>query len=342
MPADLVSSATKLLTPELLSRIASALGLDRAAIEKAASAGIPGILAAFLSLVGRPGGAERLSDAVAQQQPNILTNIANVIGGAGQKELVDSGLGALSSLLGGNTLSTLSNAVARYTGIGEAGTKSLMGLLGPMLMGVLGQQQRASGLDASGLARMLQSQKSSIARALPSGFANYLSGSGILDSVTGAAAKSSAAPEAAREASQWNWALPVLALLALGAIGWYLLTRTPTEPVATLPAPEADTSAQSPGPATFIVTADEAKTWIGRPVFSSDNKKVGEIMEITRDPGNKVTDVYIDAGTSLGIGATRYHVTSDEVREVRPDSLVLTLTESEANAKSQAGDRQQQ
>jgi hypothetical protein len=64
MPADLVSSATKLLTPELLSRIASALGLDRAAIEKAASAGIPGILAAFLSLVGRPGGAERLSDAV--------------------------------------------------------------------------------------------------------------------------------------------------------------------------------------------------------------------------------------------------------------------------------------
>ena len=50
---------------------------------------------------------------------------------------------------------------------------------------------------------------------------------------------------------------------------------------------------QKAGGATFVVTADEARNWIGRPVYSSDNKKIGEIIEITRDPSNKVTDVYV-------------------------------------------------
>jgi hypothetical protein len=269
----------------------------------------------------------------------MLTNLANMIGGPGQKQMLDAGLGSLSSLLGGNTLSTLTGAVSRYAGFGEAGAKGLMGLLGPMLMGLLGQQQRAGGLDAAGLARLLESQKASIARALPSGFASYLSGSGILDAVTGAAAKSWTGSEATRRSSDWSWVLPVVGLIALGAVAWYLFGRAPTQ-IVTLP--PAATSTQTPGAATFIVTADEASALVGRPVYSSDSKKVGAVIEITRDPSNKVIDVYIDSGSSLGIGATRYRVRSHQVREVKPDSIVLTLTEPEANAMSQAGEKQAQ
>ena len=46
-------------------------------------------------------------------------------------------------------------------------SKSLMGLLAPVVMGVLGQQRRTSGLDATGLARLLTSQKDNIASAIP-------------------------------------------------------------------------------------------------------------------------------------------------------------------------------
>ena len=99
---------------------------------------------------------------------------------------------------------------------------------------------------------------------------------------------------------------------------------------------------QTPGGATFIVTADEAKNWVGRPVYSSDNKKIGEILEIKRDPDNKVTDVYVDTGTFLGVGGTRYRVTSDQVQEVKPDGLVLTLKESEVKSVPQAGENQKQ
>jgi hypothetical protein len=123
MPTNLVSSVTKVLTPDFLARVASGLGIDRALVEKGSSASVPALLAALTSLVAKPGGAAKLSDVVAQQQPGILTSIANVIGGSGQKELADSGLGALSSLLGGSTVSALTSAVSKYSGLGDNGSK---------------------------------------------------------------------------------------------------------------------------------------------------------------------------------------------------------------------------
>ena len=343
MPTNLVSSVTKVLTPDLLARIASGLGIDQALVEKASSASIPALLATLSSLVAKPGGAAKLSDAVAQQQPGILTSIANVIGGSGQKELIDTGLGALSSLLGGSTISALTGAVSKYAGLGDNGSKSLMGLIAPLLMGVLGQQQRASGLDASGLADLLQSQKDNIVRALPPGFAKYLSGTGILDRVTGPTARPE--PAYARppssSATTPSWLLPALGILAIGALAWYLFSGPAKETVATLPT-KVETPAQMPGKAIFMVRADEAKNWIGRPVYSSDNKKIGEITEITRDPDNKATEVYIDTGSFLGIGATRYRVTSEQIQEVKPDGLVLTLKETEVKAVPQTGENQKQ
>jgi len=339
MPTNLVASVTKILTPELLARIASGLGLDQAALEKGTAASVPALLAALVSLVAKPGGPAKLSDAVAQQQSGILTSIANVIGESGQKELIDTGLSKLSSLVGSSTVSALTSAVSKYAGIGEGGSNDLMGLLGPLLMGVLGQQQRASGLDASGLAQLLNSQKDNIVRALPSGFAKYLSGTGILDRVTGPTIQQRTPPEQ----SQLGWLLPALALIAVGAIAWYLFSRAPMETVTKLPPSQAEAPVHGPSVVRFIVTLDEAKNWIGRPVYSNDGKKVGEIIELKRDPDNRVTDVFVDTGTFLGIGANRYHVTSEQVQEVKPDGLVLTLKESEVKSVPQtAGEKQQQ
>ena len=328
---------------QLQFRIARRLefGLDGAQVEKALQAGAPALLAALTSLVSKPAGAAALNGAVAQQQPGVLTSLANMIGGSGQKALIDTGVSTLTSLLGGKTTSALTNAVGQYAGIGEGSSKSLMGVLGPVVMGVLGQQQRASGLDATGLANLLASQKDNIARALPAGFASYLSGTGILDRITGPMARPEPAYAKSPSTSMTtpSWLLPALGILAIGALAWYLLSRPATQTVATLPT-KVETPAQMPGKATFIVREDEVKNWIGRPVYSSDNKKIGEIIEIKRDPDNKVTELYVDTGSFLGIGATRYRVTSEQIQEVKPDGLVLTLKESEVKAVPQAGENQ--
>ena len=50
-------------------------------------------------------------------------------------------------------------------------------------MAALGQQQRASNLDASGLAQLVTSQTDGIIGALPSGVSKYLSDAGLFDSL---------------------------------------------------------------------------------------------------------------------------------------------------------------
>ena len=325
MPTNLVSSATKIFTPELSQRIASGLGLDKAVVDKAVSAGMPGLLAALASLVAKPGGAAKLSDAVAQEQPGILTNIANVLGGAQQGTLIDNGGDMLSSLLGGSTTSALTGAVGRFANIDKGESKDVMGILGPLLMGVLGQQSRASGLNASGLAQLIGSQKDNIARALPASFASYLSGTGILDAVTGPTAKDLTRSEPT--SSERGWVLPVLGAIAIAALAWNLFNGETTR-TATVP------------PMKTILSADEANGWIGRPVFSADGKKVGEVIEVKRDPENKVTELSVDTGTDLGMGATQYRVTSEQIQAVRPNGLVLTLKESEVKSVPPTGESQ--
>lgn len=262
MSANLISSITQILSPTIIARIASGLGLDKTQTEKALQAGVPGLLAALVSLITRPGGASALNGAVAQQQPGLLSNLGNVIGSPTQKSVIDSGTGMLDSLLGGSTTSALANAVSQYGGIGGGISKSLMGLLAPVVMGALGQEQRAKSLDADGLADLLESQKDTIARALPAGFSKYLRGTGVLDSVTSdervatsatassRAGYTTASPpgysDAAREpSSPWRWALPALAVLALLGIAWNLRSGHGPDVTAVTTPPATETPVHS-------------------------------------------------------------------------------------------------
>lgn len=343
MTTNLVSTIAQVLGTDVVARLASNFGIDRSLVERAFQAGVPGLLAALTSLVSKPGGASMLGKAVAQQEPGVLTNLAGVLGGSGQASLADSGTSTLTSLLGAPTMSALTSAVGRFVGIGTETSGNLMGLLGPVVLGVLGQQQRAGGLDAAGLGNLLISQKDNIARAMPSGFSDYLSGAGILDRVGATTARvgpsSYMSPQPASR--HLSWILPVLGLLVLGGLAWYML-RGPTETVATLPPTKVETPITAPERVTIIVPADQVKDWIARPVYSSDNKKVGEIVELRRDPENKVTEAFIDTGNFLGIGAVRYRITSDQIQEVKPDSLTLKLKESEVKDAAQAAEKPKQ
>lgn len=338
MTTNLVSTITQVLNSDIVTRVASSLGLDSAQVAKAFQAGVPGLLAALASLASKPAGATALSKTVAQQEPGVLSSLAGMLAGSGQRNLIDSGASNLTSLLGGTTMSTLSDAVGRYAGVDTGTSKSLMGLLGPVALGVLGQQQRASGLDAPALGGLLASQKDNIARALPADFADFLSGTGILDRVDVKTPRFEPAYSMPKSTSS-NWMLPALGILALGGLAWYLL-RSPTQDVATLPPTKIESSSKAPARVSFVVTEDQAKDWIARSVYSSDNKKIGEIVEIRRDPDNRVTETFIDTGKFLGIGAARYRITSDQIQEVNSDGLVLTLKEAEVTKELQEGENQ--
>jgi hypothetical protein len=133
--------------------------------------------------------------------------------------------------------------------------------------------------------------------------------------------------------------MPVLGTLALLALGWYLISRPMDRTTTADNTPAAQTQARAPGETAFMVAEQDIGKWMHRPVFSSDNTKVGEIVELSRGADDRVTDVYMDAETSLGIGGQRYHITADKIREVRPDGIVLTLSEADVKAMSPAADQ---
>ncbi len=260
MSTNLVSTIIQLLSSNVISRIATSLGLEKTEVQSGVDAGVPALLAALTSLVSKPGGASALNGVIAQQQPGLLSDLSNVIGSSAQDDVMKSGMSAMSSLLGGSTLSSLTSAIGRYAGLGNNASQGLMGLLGPVVMGALGQAQRAGGLDANGLASLLQSQKGNIASALPTGISNYLSGSGILDGLADSAGSASTMTRSSRPdystsakyqdpSSQSRWlptALAALAVLALIGIAWNLRSRTPNEETAvTTPAPKIEAPVES-------------------------------------------------------------------------------------------------
>jgi Bacterial protein of unknown function (DUF937) len=195
MPTNLIALIAQFLTPDMIGRIASALGIDRSLAQKAIDAAIPALLARLAGHASKPEGARQLSNVLAQQGPDALAKLRDAINGP-QRGLGESGWDPSSALLGGGTMNRLSAVIGNFAGIGEGTSKSLLSVLGPVVMGVLGQQQRNTGLDASGLAALLASQREEIAAAIPSGLTNQLSGAGLLDAVNEGARSSAAAASA--------------------------------------------------------------------------------------------------------------------------------------------------
>jgi hypothetical protein len=283
MAVNLVSLVTQFLTPDVIAKIASALGIDRALAQKAVGGAVPAILSGLAGVASTPGGVRQLSNVLAQQQPGMLDNLKNLVGDSGQKGFADAGTSMLSGLLGGDTLAAVTQSVGNFANIGEGASKSLLGMLGPVVMGALGQQQRTAGLDATGLASLLTSQKDQIASAIPSGLADRLDAAGLVDrlsdGVRGNVAAASAAAgrfgdaaeravagssqatyaagnqavQAARSASFGQWPYLVIGLLILGGLVWYFSggstgdkVAQQARPVATQPAKPVETVGAAP------------------------------------------------------------------------------------------------
>ncbi|HMJ65588.1 MAG TPA: hypothetical protein VK615_09575, partial [Candidatus Binatia bacterium] len=77
--------------------------------------------------------------------------------------------------MGGGTILKFGSALSRFTGVSEASTGKLLGVLTPVVLGFLGKQQKSMGLDAGGLAHLLAGQKDNIRAAMPAGLDTALS-----------------------------------------------------------------------------------------------------------------------------------------------------------------------
>jgi hypothetical protein len=167
-------------------------------------------------------------------------------------------------------LAALSKALSSFGGINQGAGRSLLGLLAPLVMGVLGQQQRAGNLGVDGLTRLLDDQKHNIAGALPSGLAASLGSAGLLGGVSdvmrtaagrtagaataGVATAASTAESARRRGG--NWAMYAVGLAVLVAIVWAVSRFAGTPPVEQSAQQGADTASQVAATAESMMVGD--------------------------------------------------------------------------------------
>jgi hypothetical protein len=262
MAANLIAVLEQLLgSNEVLSRIGSLIGLSPERSRSVIGAAVPAILAALVSLAQKPGSRDQLAAAVRNQDPGVLDNLSATLGSGRQNSLIDSGSSLLTSLLGDSKVGGLSAAIAKFAGVNQGSATSLLGALAPVVLGALGREQRAQGLDAQGLAGLLNDQKGSIAQALPAGLASELGSTGLLDgiadrlgegvSTTARAARAEAArtasvatstpaavtgrPSTSGGGSWLRWLIGLLLLALLAWLAWQYLLRDRVEEEAVAP-----------------------------------------------------------------------------------------------------------
>ena len=257
MATNLVSVAMQFLTPDTIAKIASALGLDRSLAQKAIGGAVPALLSMLGDVASTPNGARQLSNVVTQQQFGSHESLKGLMSGANPQALTESGTSMLSGLLGNGAMGTLAQSVGKFAGVGEGSGKSILGLVGPVIFGVLGQQQRQGGLDANGLASLLGSQKDQIAASIPSGLNDLLTSaglsggaegklrSGISDASATASRIAGTSERAVSGAAQAAYATTktatahrpywLLALAVAGALAWYAFGRPSGDIVAAVP-----------------------------------------------------------------------------------------------------------
>lgn len=115
-----------------------------------------------------------------------------------------------------------------------------------------------------------------------------------------------------------------IATIFAATIALPAIAQTTTVPLPTPPA-----AAATPAAAALMLTADQAKLWIGKPVYSSDNTKIGEVAAFARGTDNTVNEMHADIGGFLGMGETRIRVMPAQFK-LQDDRVVLNQTAAQA------------
>jgi hypothetical protein len=97
----------------------------------------------------------------------------------------------------------------------------------------------------------------------------------------------------------------------------------------TTPAPQSPPSAaMTPDASKITLTEEQVKSWINKPVFSSDGKQLGNVAAFKRAADNTVLEVHADIGGVLGFGQTRVSLMPAQFK-LHNDRVTLSLTEKQ-------------
>lgn len=138
-----------------LETLSQSLGADRAKTQIAMGAALPLLVSALARNVATPQGAQALQQALAKDHDgSVLDNLDGVI----RQPDARAGDGILRHVLG-NRRQAVEAGIGKASGLDAKDVSTMLTTLAPVVMGMLGRNQRQQGLDPAALAQMLQGER---------------------------------------------------------------------------------------------------------------------------------------------------------------------------------------
>jgi len=237
MADNLIQAASHYLTPDIIAKLAGVLGESNTSTASLVSAASPMLLSG-MACGNAPGRMDLVSKAMVPTgaaSPSVLDGFGSTVAalassGAGSNSLVETGSSMLGGMFGDKT-SLMTDALSAFSGAKPSSASTVLSLLTPLLVGVMGKSLAGSGQEATpaAVSALLGSNKAAIHDALPSELKSIIAGIPGLGALlclpaVAPAAAVAAAPVAA--AAGFGRFIPwILGALALGFLAWWLLGR---------------------------------------------------------------------------------------------------------------------
>jgi hypothetical protein len=152
----MLESIAGMVAGPLAAQIAKRMGLPEPMVRAAVVAAVPMLLGALAKNTRSEDGAESLYGAVERDHDGaVLEDLDGYVERGGD---IDDGNGILQHTLG-DRQPVAEQAVAQQSGLDSDDVSKLLPMIAPLVMGALGKEERDQGLDAEGLAELVQSQQ---------------------------------------------------------------------------------------------------------------------------------------------------------------------------------------
>lgn len=226
----LLDSISDVIRPGTLTAVAGQLGQSEQQVARGLQMSVAAVGAGLATKTDDRGFMRQLFDLVTTRgadSARALTDPAAMLSqNAAASPAAGAGNQLLSSVFGGSTNSVVS-AIAGATGLRPESATSLLGIAGPLVLGVLGSQVRNSGLNASAFTDWLAGQRDNLLRDAPPALRSVL---GVRDQTTRATeppppitprTEPVTVPNVRRGSDRWLW--PALAAVLVLGVLWNVL-----------------------------------------------------------------------------------------------------------------------
>ena len=243
MSVNLLDTIKRLFTSDLIANAASTLGESQSNMEKAVSGAVPSVLMGLLNKTHINGTtAQGILDLAKQAAGSgVLTNLTALVSHTGSGGRTSEPVNMAVSLLG-DKLGNVNRMIAGYAGIKETSASTVMNMVAPASLAVVGEHAVTDNINAEGLLSLLAEQKASIFTAIPNGM--NLSGALGIDNLKDIGGKIPGAfnqpgnetkyiaervtnytSDAKSGKGRLKWLLPLLLVIIAAALAWYFVRK---------------------------------------------------------------------------------------------------------------------